>query len=452
MSTFLLSTRTYFYKSYKSQVITKRLFLESVKLGILVDYISQAKNSVKLFVRFDVFSLIIDDFFSCLSKFVALDFYLSEEIYDQIEKNPFLLNKIYRLREAGASFYKISSFERDLDIVCQIDFKKILVLRNVYNQSRSTFLIEGESTFAIYKERYDQTDLEISEYRLESDDIRISFYSDSSNVIRNSSTKFHWKVSNASRVEIDGIGDVPATGTQTVTLLSDTIINIRAFNQKHKKIKSLLIRAINRLVISYDIQYLNPASNEFCSLKEADSNGVYGIYKGNKIKLVWNVEYADEVAISPFGYTDKLGEHIFSISDVLEIMIHAKMRHGKTKITRIIIHEFPVHIFRHKFARIDDKYLPNVEFNVKDMRMQAYSFLKEKGYLRFAEVSARLRKQALSSERELLSMYNKRDFRSFYNTYSISKLNKNIKERLLSYFQNMPSIHSTVNRMPNHHD
>lgn len=414
------------------------------------DHIFYANKSVKLFVRSDVFSLLIEDLFKCLKRSLSLDIYLTDEILDGIEKTPFLITRIYRLREEGASIYRFSAFTEDIDILCQVDFKKTLEVRGIKGESSHALISDGDRQFTICKEQFDQ--IQIQEYRLETDDINISFYADSANVIKNSSTRVHWNVRNATRVEIDGIGEVSAAGSRTITFLNDTIINIVAFNRKQKKIKSLCIRTANQLIIDYDIQYLNPASNQFHSLGESNHKGVYGIYKGHKIKLIWSVEHADEVMIKPFGCSGKGGEYIFSVKDTLEITIQAIMHGGMTKSTRIIIHEFPVHVFNQKLVKIDARFLPKVEFKVNDLRIQAYSYLKERGYLRFNEVTQRLRERTLSCERELSTLYNHQDFRSFYKTHSIPELKKNIKERLLSYFRDKPSILSIVNRMPDHHD
>ena len=51
---------------------------------------------------------------------------LKNGIIEQIEGQPFMLNKLYRIREAGASIYTTSGFDNKIKFVCQIDFDKIL--------------------------------------------------------------------------------------------------------------------------------------------------------------------------------------------------------------------------------------------------------------------------------------------------------------------------------------
>jgi len=419
---------------------------------ILSEFTSQAKSSIKLYVG-EVLDLeVIEDSHRSTKRHIALDLYFSSRAINLIENQPFLLSKLYRLREAGTNLYRANSFEDKLNIVCQIDYQKTLELTNSNHPQPSSCYDYGDPKFEIYKQRFQQIDDELVEYREDDQDIKISFTADNGYVIKNNPTRIHWNVTRATYIEMDGIGEVPATGSKTITVLNDTIINIRASNQKQKKVKSLNINTINQLVIDYDVQFLNPASKKFCSLKQEDNNGVFGITKGNKVKLVWQVDHADEVEIKPFGSTEKRGEHIFAVNEVLEITIVAKIRHGKTKNTRIIIHEFPVSVFTQKLIAIDERFLPKIEFQVKDMRMEAYSFLREKGYLKFNDVTARLRKQTLACEQELRSMYHRHNFRSFYQTHSIADLNKLIKDRLLYYFRDKPSILSIVNRLPDSHD
>ena len=274
---------------------------------------------------------------------------------------------------------------------------------------------------------------------------------DNANVIEETATRIHWKSNNASAVEIDGLGVVPTSGEQSVKILDDTIINVRASNQKQVKIKSLAIKVLKQLNIDYEVMFLNPASKQFVSLEQEDSSGVYGVTQGSKIKLVWNIAQADEVKIRPFDLSEKSGEYVFHPNGTTEIDIQASLQ-GNVKKTRIIIHEFPMPIFSHALISVEDKYLPSIEFEARDLRAKALDFLDKKGYLNNDKFTEEMRGKAASNEKELMGIYEKLNFQEFYDAHAIPKLNDKIKTRLKSYFKDQPSVISMINSIRNYYE
>jgi len=381
---------------------------------ILSEFISQANYSINIYTGLLPGNELIEECFRTLKKNVAVELFFPQSSVYHIESQAFLLNKIYKLRVEGASIYALSDGEYNTNLICLIDFKKILVVNS--KNGSTTHFEKSEKEFIKNEALFDQNDEQKIEYREEADDIKINFTVDNPIVIENTSTKIRWDVRNADKVEIDGIGSVPSKGSKTVTILDDTILNIRASNQRQRKIKSLAIHTIKQLHVDYDVQFLNPASKQFVSLKEDKETGVFGITKGNKVKLVWNVENADEVEIMPFNLKDKSGEHIFYPEDSMEINIRAGLQ-GNLKNTRIIIHEFPVPVFSHSFIDIKDKFLPNVEFEVKDLRPRAFDFLGEKN-MSYDQFTTEMRSKAISYEKELLAVYNEKGFQDFYKSHS----------------------------------
>jgi hypothetical protein len=92
-----------------------------------------------------------------------------------------------------------------------------------------------------------------------------------------------------------------------------------------------------------------------------------------------------------------------------------------------------------------------VEFKVKDLRSQAFDFLDEKN-MKFDQFTTEMRNKAISYEKELLSFYSGKRFMDFYETHSIPKLNKKIKDRLRSYFKNKPAIQDMINSIRHYYE
>jgi hypothetical protein len=417
---------------------------------ILSEFISQAKFSVKLYVGEHLDGELIEECARSVKRKVAVAIYFSDTIVGEIEEQPFIISKLYQLRDSGASIYDVSDFDNTKSFICQIDFETTLEI-DLIDDGRASYFKNGESLYNTYQRLFDKTDHENVEFRTEQDDIVLSFNVDSPIVIEGTSITIHWKTNNASVVEIDGLGTVSDSGQQSLRILDDTIINIRASNQRQVKIKSLSINVIKQLSIDYDVQFFNPASKQYVSIKEESSSGVYGVTQGNKIKLVWDVEEAENVSIAPFDIVEKSGEHTFHANGTSEINIKANLQ-GNLKMTRIIIHEFPMPIFNHKLIAVDDKFLPNIEFEAKDLRNKAVDFLDKKGYLKYDKFTEELRGKAISYEKELISLYEDANFQEFYNSHSIPKLNEKIKTRLKSYFKEQPSVTSMIDSMRNYYE
>lgn len=97
-----------------------------------------------------------------------------------------------------------------------------------------------------------------------------------------------------------------------VQILENTILILTATNKKQQFKRAIFLKAIENIQIDFDIQFLNPASKKFVSLKtDEDTEGVFGITKGQQVKLLWNVNHADQVKIDPFNFDQKKGSIFF---------------------------------------------------------------------------------------------------------------------------------------------
>ncbi len=379
-----------------------------------------------------------------LQRELVIDIYLEENIINKVEETPFLLNKLLNIQSKGANIYIANRLDPAGNVKCvvQQDFQK-------------TMLISADDVFEeIERLPFDAFFTSISSegkaYREDHEGVSISFSSESNTVFKGKSTTIRWEVKNAESIKIIGIGEVPAIGQREVQVLENTILILSAINKRQKKYKAIHLKAVRGIDINYDVQFLNPASKKYISLKnEENYEGVFGVSKGNKIKLVWEVLHADQVAISPFGLNKSTGEHIFVPNGTLEINIQAILQ-GKTTNKRIIIHEFPMPIFADKLIAVNGDFVSNIELNIKDFRGKAHHYIQEKGLYGFEAKGKELREKIKSQENELMERYSALNFSDFYRKHSLDKLNKSIIGRLKSFFKDKPKVIEMINLLHQH--
>ncbi|MEQ9289270.1 MAG: hypothetical protein RIG77_20250 [Cyclobacteriaceae bacterium] len=381
---------------------------------------------------------------------LELCLYLPKEVAEGAQNNPFTLTRLYKLRELGASIYIIEELGNEPNLVCMVDFEATLEMTETHCNMLSSR--KDERKLIAYQKQFESINQSQPEFLQEQDDINLSFRVENSIVTKGSSTNIHWRSENAAMVEIDNVGGVPLVGSKPVTFFDHTILKIKASNNKQVKIKALYVNAVKQLNIKYTVKFFNPISKQFVSLEENKNNpGIFGVAKGSRIKLTWNIIEAEEVTILPFGMNQTLGEHIFQTNGSQEITIQAKLQEKVTSC-RIIIHEFPMPVFTHNFIPIKKVLPSNIDLNIKDLRHQAVSFLESKGYLNNDKVRAELFDKISSQKNKLHDYYKELGFQYFYKKHSVPKLNRKIKERLKSYFKDEPSVLSMINTLRDYHE
>jgi len=352
-----------------------------------------------------------------------------------------LLNKFLKIKSNGACLFVGQNENADLQSACVSDYDQICLLKDGFKEI--IYLNLSDQRFTHYNSFFQDFH---KEYRPSVSDIEISFKCDGGTFLVHSPAHIMWEVKNANYVNIDGIGRVSNFGEKRITILADTFLIIRASNDQQKKVKSIRIRAIEKLDVAYEIQFRNPISKKFVSLDETEYPGVFGVSKGTEVKLLWSAIEAESVKVKPFGFSQNQGEHQFEMTGSIEIKIEARLR-NKIKVERILIYEFPVAIFTPKLIKIDQKFTFERKFQISDDRFWCLdSYLDNKSY-RFKDVMSERMESAMKVKRRLLTTVHGGNFQDFYEKNKVQNLNSRVKQRLLGYFKDNQNIYSAISSM-----
>ena len=77
---------------------------------IVSEFILQARSSVRVYTGGHLDEELIEECFRIVKRDIAVELSFSHQLIAKIEAQSFLLNKIYQLREAGASIFSVSDF------------------------------------------------------------------------------------------------------------------------------------------------------------------------------------------------------------------------------------------------------------------------------------------------------------------------------------------------------
>ena len=382
----------------------------------------------------------------CLTRDVACDIFLSKLELQRIDSDVFLLNHLLKLRKLGAFIYSSESSKGPNKILCFKDYEIIYASTGSHESFAEIFINDKE-----FNQNLNFFKVQEPEYRVESDDITVEFLAESNTVCERTATKIFWEVTNATQVTIEGIGKVASSGQKTITFLNDTILRLKATDGSQKKIKSIKINTISEFKIEYEIQFRNPSSKEFVSMKESQYPGVFGIAKDYDIRLIWKTAHADKVNIRPFGFCENEGTHVFESDGSIEINIEAKFR-NITKSKKILIYSFPIPVFERKHIKINENILQKLKINIDDLRTQNLHFLKESDTNNFRDYMDKMYIKSKSLESALLKKMERADFKKFYERHSIPKLLKNRKSTLLNHFKSDVKIIDKIKSLSDYYD
>ncbi|GEM_PF-409057 len=411
-------------------------------------FIGKAAHSIKIFSNEKLPQALIDELKTLLNRRVSVDIFIGEAIPNLTESEPFYLYKLIGLGRDGANLYRGNQFYANESIICQRDFEQIIQVS--LKEKDVIFLESDEDEFKTLSASFETNISAENEFQNESDDIKIELNVNNSVSLKNSYVSIDWSVENSDEIDLDGLGNVKPSGEEEFYMTESRIFNIYASNQNSKKIKSIYVAVADRPQIFYDVQFLNPSSNEFVSLPEESGNGVFGVSKGNKVRVIWEVKNAQEVSIEPFGLIEHQGEVEFYPDRQREILISASLQ-ASSESKRILIQEFPVPIFTDELVKIEPVYLTNESFVLDDARLRAYQFLEGKTDLSYSKVSD-FWKRAYSSNNELEERTKATSFGRFYAEHNIQKLNKSIGERIKNYFRNETSVIDLIKSMQKYYE
>ncbi len=406
----------------------------------ILNVLHKCKSALSIYLDFSIDQSLIELFRSALQRGIVVDLILSVHSTQKVEQNPFLLKNLFELKSKGLNIFrdhKSVSFEGEKCII-ETDFKKTYLIKKDFQIEQ----INGTPFEYLFKE---VSSKEESKFHTDQSDIKATFFANNTTVFRNGSTIINWDVENAEAVKINGIGEVETSSSMKVQILENTILILTATNKKQQFKRAIFLKAIENIQIDFDIQFLNPASKKFVSLKtDEDTEGVFGITKGQQVKLLWNVNHADQVKIDPFNFDQKKGEHIFRPNGSLEINIQASLQ-GKAVNQRIIIHEYPMPVFTEKLIDIDSDFVSKSEISIKNYREEAYEYVKQNHLLDNDKFTEDIKSKIDKQEKNLMGLYDKLNFSDFYEEHSVEKMNKSVVDRLKSYFSDQPHVIKMIN-------
>ena len=412
------------------------------------EFTAKATHSLRLYSSEKLPQTLIDQLTQLLEKSISIDLFVGETVLEKRESEPFYLYKIIGLGRDGANLYQGSQFFGNGSILCQRDFDQIIRI-DTATGSVDLFSSDDEE----YKSFGGLLELNTSledELNRESGDIIIELAAENKISLKNSNVSISWSVENATGRELSGLAAVEDSGTEQFLITENRIINLFAWNQHSKKIKSIFIPVVERPQIFYDVQFLNPSSNKFVSLPEESGRGVFGVSKGNKVRVLWEVRNAEKVRVEPSGSGDHKGQVEFYPDGQYQLEITASLQNANES-KRILIQEFPVPVFREALVKVNPKFNTNELFEIDDARLRAYQFLEKRGALSYSKVSD-LWNVASNSSDQIEEMIKAPNFKRFYDEHSIEKLNKSIGERIKSYFRNEPSVITLIKSMQKYYE
>jgi hypothetical protein len=384
---------------------------------------------------------VLNEFNSCIKRELHCELFVPAALIKKAESDIFLLNKFLKIKSNGASLFVGQNEKADLQSACVSDYDQICLFKDGFKEI--IYLNVSDERFSYYNDFFQAVH---PEYRPSESDIKILFKCDTDTLLMHSSANLMWQVNNANYVNIDGIGRVSNYGEKQITILSDTFLKIKAFNDQQKKVKSIRIRAVEKLDIIYEIQFRNLISKKFVSLDESEYPGVFGVSKGTEVKLVWSAKDAESVKVKPFGFSQFQGEHQFEVKDFVEIKIEARLR-NKIRSKRILIYEFPVAIFTHKFVKLDKKFILDRKFEIYDDRFWRLNSYLDNASYSFKNVMFERMEHAMKIKKSLLATVHGGNFQDFYEKNKVQNLNNRVKQRLLAYFKDNQNIYSTISSM-----
>jgi len=380
-----------------------------------------------------------DELYRSVRRGIALELFLSNAAAVWLRSQPFILSRLFKLRDSGLSIFELGSGKSTQEWQFFFDFRSIMKVSGLagFNQYEESMV--GQSEFPHRSSLLEDVIRNPQVFEFDPKGILIRFSSADRSVSLGKNTRLDWMVERASRVEIDGIGEVYAKGTRGIVIKRDTILVLRATAPGRSACKALFISSTQELRIDYDLDYLNPSTGQFYNLRNASIGDVYGVSSQMQVRLRWRVTDSVHTVIEPFDITADFGEHIFQPQGQVEIQIRAMLANGSQHSRRIIIREFPVPIFRSRFIIPDPGFFPPQQISLTDNRKKAADWLRMKGWMDHDKAVDRLRGRVLAEHSELTARFNAEAFGNFYQRNSVQQINKSIFVRLRRLFQDEPA-------------
>jgi len=281
-----------------------------------------------------------------VEKRIALELFLDMENQLFLKENPFLFNKCCELINKGGSVFLITNNTTTKNWKCLIDFKEFIYSNTQEGQA----IHETDQDSDVFQNAlidFQRKRQEGKPYLTGKGDIKIRINVSEPLILKGDTVEVNWEVDGAFKVIVQGLGEVEAYGRKKIKLEQDTIIKIGASNNYQFQFKAIQVRVSEAdPEITYDIGYISEGTMQYNSLVNSDLHPhVYGVSKGNQVKLTWNLPKATQVKIIPFDQTETVGEFTFIASSSLQIEIKAVI-FNKTFTRKIQVLVFPIPLLK----------------------------------------------------------------------------------------------------------
>jgi hypothetical protein len=408
----------------------------------VVGLVTSANRSIQFYCPAELPERILKAIEKGLDAGMASTLVVGGSLMNESSDNPFYLYKILHLSNLGG--YVFTAEQEHEDVFClRVDHQVLFVFEA--QDLKAEALDHGDNRNKKWMNYFEVLSSTGAEFRSRQSDIQIEFWADHSIAIPDTSTNIHWKVSNAIEVYIDGLGAVSNEGSAEQLMQNRLLLNLTAYGRQQKKIKTLCIEIAEKPQITYEVEFFNPTSNAYVALPEDAGTGVFGVSKGHRVRVRWNVKHADAVRVKPLGLSSFSGEHEFLPDEPMQFYIEASLQ-DTIEVKRIMVQSFPVPVFTDQLIEVDLSRIKASQIEWKPRYASAEKFLEDKGLWSADQLNGYKRKVEYN-ERIFRERFEHSLFQDFYEQHNHARLNRSLVQRMKSYFRNEPSIIELIKSM-----
>jgi hypothetical protein len=305
----------------------------------LLQYLAACKQVLQLHINTTVSTAILDICLQQQEKGLAVTLVLHERNRSFLEENPFLLNRCLHLCQRGASLYVTDVCPDTLLYSCIADFRSVIHFYDTATASRHEETYESVRS-AVH--HFHTLVVDSSPLHAPADSVQLTLNVSEDLLPTGSYVTLCWRATGASRVIVEGLGEVEPAGERQILLTGTTVFKAGAYNDRSVCIAAAHVWVVPQTEVEYDIGFLSTQSQEYYSLvKAGNGSDTYGTAAGHRIRLRWRVLHAAHVHILPFHLTAHEGEHTFVATAPVDIVITAHVDQ-QTITQKITLLTFPI--------------------------------------------------------------------------------------------------------------
>ena len=404
-------------------------------------FISKTKKHLTVYLGVNFDEQVIDYLEFLASKKVSIQLLIDKKSHDFLLAQPLILHRLLSIRSDDLTILGKKNEILQYEVAVIKDFDNVLITTT----DSSFFSQLSEQKGGQVCRDFNSFISDSSLYRSTNEAIDL-FIELSHDVVSIGSTiGLNWQSNNTTEVEVQGNKIATSSGSIKFEVFEDTILVITGRIALRRFTKKLFVRVLNGLAIKYDLEYQNPISKEFVSLKK-DSNypNVFGVAHASFVRFSWVIETADQVSIQPWGHTKKVDTYLFQVNEKMEVVINATL--GGTKETIVVtIQQFPVPLFEGRFIKRIEGVNMNKEAVFRDYRGEMIEMTSNS--LRGLRTD-----RVKQSRASALDLYEKLSFSSFYKRNEVRGLNLLVLDRLINFYRSKSKIKAVIESIKKYYE